>query len=65
MGAPTRPTQLTHVNEGVLPAWGAAEHVSWHNDGMAIEGILLAPKQVVAGHRYPMIVSVHGGPAFA
>jgi dipeptidyl aminopeptidase/acylaminoacyl peptidase len=65
MGAPNQPTQLTHVNDGVSPAWGAAVHVTWHSDGMPIEGILLAPKQVVTGQRYPMIVSIHGGPAFA
>ncbi len=65
IGPPSHVAQLTHVNDGVVPAWGKAEHVTWHNDGLPIEGILLAPQQVDPGHRYPMIVSVHGGPAAA
>ncbi len=65
VGPPGRPAQLTHVNDGITPAWGKAEHVTWHNDGLAIEGILLAPQQVEPGRRYPMIVAVHGGPAAA
>lgn len=64
-GPPGGLAQLTHVNDGVAPAWGKAEHVTWHNDGMAVEGILVAPQQVVSGQRYPMVVSVHGGPAAA
>jgi len=64
-GPPGHLVQLTHVNEGVSPAWGTAQHVTWHNDGLAIEGMLVAPQQVAAGQRYPMVVSVHGGPAAA
>jgi dipeptidyl aminopeptidase/acylaminoacyl peptidase len=64
-GPPSRPAQLTHVNEGVSPAWGPAQHVTWHSDGLAVEGMLIAPVQVVPGQRYPMVVSVHGGPAAA
>jgi dipeptidyl aminopeptidase/acylaminoacyl peptidase len=65
VGPLSGPVQLTHVNDGIHAAWGKAERVTWHNGAVAVEGILVAPTDVVAGKRYPMIVDVHGGPAAA
>lgn len=57
--------QLTHLNEGVKPAWGEMRKVHWMNGGLRIQGWLLLPKEVVAGKTYPLIVNVHGGPSAA
>jgi len=58
-------TQLSHLNDGVEPAWGKAESVHWTNDGFHVQGWLLLPKNYEADKKYPMIVLVHGGPAAA
>jgi dipeptidyl aminopeptidase/acylaminoacyl peptidase len=40
------------------------EVVSWKSsDGITVEGILSYPMEYEAGVRYPMVLSVHGGPA--
>ncbi|WP_162314152.1 alpha/beta hydrolase family protein [Pseudoxanthomonas yeongjuensis] len=37
---------------------------SWNTrDGMELQGLLITPKDFVAGRKYPLIVDVHGGPA--
>ncbi|HVI10259.1 MAG TPA: prolyl oligopeptidase family serine peptidase, partial [Candidatus Binatia bacterium] len=58
-------TQLTHLNEGIKPGWGEMRKVHWMSGGLKIQGWLLAPKEVVAGKKYPLIVNVHGGPSAA
>jgi len=58
--------QLTHVNAKL---WGDLEpaHVSRvpykSSDGLAIEGFLVKPVGWQPGKKYPMILSIHGGPA--
>jgi len=57
--------QLTHLNDGVLPSWGKAESVEYTHDGFPIQGWLLYPANYDPGRRYPLLVSVHGGPSSA
>jgi dipeptidyl aminopeptidase/acylaminoacyl peptidase len=57
--------QLTTNNAAQSPAWGKAEDLVWTNDGLTVQGWLLPPKRVEPGKRYPMIVSIHGGPSGA
>ena len=55
--------QITHDNADQHPHWGKAESIAWNNDGFKIQGWLLYPENYDAAKRYPMVVSIHGGPA--
>jgi dipeptidyl aminopeptidase/acylaminoacyl peptidase len=55
--------QRTHVNDALKPAWGKSESVEWTSDGKAVQGWLLYPREFDAAKKYPMVVSIHGGPA--
>jgi dipeptidyl aminopeptidase/acylaminoacyl peptidase len=57
--------QVTHANTGVRPTWGTAASVSWKSDGFDVQGWLLFPRDFDPARRYPMVVDVHGGPAYA
>ena len=59
------PRAVTAINAALKPSWGKAESVEWDHDGRHVQGWLLYPAQYDATRRYPMIVSVHGGPASA
>jgi dipeptidyl aminopeptidase/acylaminoacyl peptidase len=59
------PPPVTAINVGLAPAWGKAESVEWEHDGFHVQGWLLYPAHYDAGRTYPMVVSVHGGPASA
>lgn len=54
--------EFTRQNAGVHPGWGKSESVHWRNDGVEIQGWLLYPADYDPSKRYPMVVSVHGGP---
>jgi dipeptidyl aminopeptidase/acylaminoacyl peptidase len=56
---------VTRLNAGVRPPWGEAKSLHWESDGQQVQGWLLAPPQVDASRRHPMVVSVHGGPSSA
>jgi dipeptidyl aminopeptidase/acylaminoacyl peptidase len=58
----TRP--ITHDNDALKPAT-LARDINWKSDGFSVQGWLLSPLEVQAGKTYPMIVTVHGGPAAA
>jgi dipeptidyl aminopeptidase/acylaminoacyl peptidase len=55
--------QITSVNGAMKATWGEAESVAWQNDGFQVQGWLVKPVRYDAQRHYPMIVSVHGGPA--
>ena len=55
--------QRTHINDKLKPAWGKSESIEWTSDGRAVQGWLLYPKDFNAAKKYPMVVSIHGGPA--
>ena len=59
------PPAVTAFNAALKPAWGKAESVEWNHDGFHVQGWLLYPKDYDPAQRYPMIVSVHGGPSNA
>jgi dipeptidyl aminopeptidase/acylaminoacyl peptidase len=56
--------QLSHFNDGLQPGWGRAESLNWISEGFHVQGWLLLPKDYDPGKKYPMIVEVHGGPAY-
>jgi dipeptidyl aminopeptidase/acylaminoacyl peptidase len=56
---------VTRLNAGVRPLTGKVRDVFWKSDAFNVQGMLIEPPTVTAGRRYPLIVEVHGGPAFA
>ena len=64
-GSPWALIQLTHVNDGVTPAWGKAISLNWKSEGFNVQGWLMLPKDYDPAKKYPLIVEVHGGPAAA
>ncbi len=54
---------VTHANDSAKPEWGEAKKIHWTSEGASVNGWLLYPKDFSAAKRYPLIVSVHGGPA--
>ena len=62
--------QITHLNDTLKPAWGKPESIEYTNEGFPIQGWLLyptgwSPSSVANGKKYPLIVSIHGGPSGA
>jgi dipeptidyl aminopeptidase/acylaminoacyl peptidase len=59
-----KPKKLTDMSAQAAK-WtkGAIETVSWKSqDGTVIEGVLHKPSGFAAGHKYPLLVVIHGGP---
>jgi dipeptidyl aminopeptidase/acylaminoacyl peptidase len=57
--------QITHLNDGLKPLWGKTENVEWSNEGFHVQGWLLYPANYDSSKKYPLVVSVHGGPSSA
>jgi dipeptidyl aminopeptidase/acylaminoacyl peptidase len=55
--------QISAVNKDRKSPLGKAESVHWTSDGMQVQGWLVYPTNYSPDQRYPMVVSVHGGPA--
>ena len=55
--------QVTHLNDGAKPVWGKGESIEWTNDGYNVQGWLMYPADYDPAKKYPLIVSVHGGPS--
>ena len=64
-GPPGKWKPITRANAGVKPITGKATNVFWKNDGFSVQGMLIEPASVAQGRRYPLVVEVHGGPAYA
>jgi dipeptidyl aminopeptidase/acylaminoacyl peptidase len=64
-GAPGKWKKITAFNANVRPMTGKSANVFWQSDEFNIQGMLVSPPVVEPGKRYPMVVHVHGGPAFA
>ncbi len=63
LGAPAHP--VTHYNDARKPLWGKSESVYWTSDAFPVQGWLLYPAHYDPSRKYPLIVSVHGGPSSA
>ena len=57
--------RITNRNPGVEPAWGDARSLHWRSDAYDVQGWLIYPRAFDAAKRYPLVVSVHGGPGAA
>ncbi|HVO97985.1 MAG TPA: S9 family peptidase [Bryobacteraceae bacterium] len=55
--------QMTHANN-FEARWGEVKNVQWTSDGFTAQGWLLYPRGFDPKKRYPMVVSIHGGPAY-
>ncbi len=64
MEAGSPPKRLTHTNPWLAEKRLARQEVvQWKaEDGLELEGILIYPLNYQEGRRYPMIMTVHGGP---
>jgi len=56
---------LTHENQDRKPLWGKSQSIHWMSDGARVQGWLIYPLKFDPATKYPMVVSVHGGPAAA
>jgi dipeptidyl aminopeptidase/acylaminoacyl peptidase len=63
LGAPAHP--ITHYNDARKALWGKSESVHWTSDAFPVQGWLLYPAHYDRARKYPLIVSVHGGPSSA
>ena len=56
---------VTSDNRDRKPIWGEAKSIHWKNDEFTVQGWLLYPVKFDPSRKYPLVVSVHGGPASA
>ncbi len=54
---------VTHANQDRIPLWGEAKSLHWKSDEFTVQGWLIYPRDFDPSRKYPMVVSVHGGPA--
>jgi dipeptidyl aminopeptidase/acylaminoacyl peptidase len=64
-GPPGKWKPVTHLNAGVRRITGQATNVFWKSESFSVQGMLIEPPSIEPGRRYPLVVDVHGGPAFA
>ena len=57
--------QVTQLNRALRPAWGKAESLHWNTDIGSVQGWIVYPENYDASKKYPLVVEVHGGPAWA
>jgi dipeptidyl aminopeptidase/acylaminoacyl peptidase len=62
--------QVSHLNDGVKPAWGKTVSLPWTSDGFHVQGWLTLPQgydptRKTPPGKFPLIVEVHGGPSSA
>ncbi len=72
---PEDPSELYYLAPGAAPrrltnenAWlsrytiAKTAEFTWMNDGFREDGVLTYPAQYIAGHAYPLVLVIHGGP---
>jgi dipeptidyl aminopeptidase/acylaminoacyl peptidase len=64
-GEPSALTQISHINNGIEPAWGQSVSLDWTHEHFRVQGWLILPRNYDPARKYPLIVEVHGGPAAA
>ncbi len=57
-------TQITHLNDVVQKPRLRYDNITWMNEGKPLQGWLLYPQGYDSTKQYPMLVCVHGGPAW-
>jgi dipeptidyl aminopeptidase/acylaminoacyl peptidase len=57
-------TRITSTNQSTDLPLPKFESVTWKNEGFGVQGWLLYPLNYDPAKRYPMLVAVHGGPAW-
>ena len=57
--------QITHLNDGVQSTRGETRNVHWTSDGQQVQGWLTFPKDYDPAKKYPLVLSIHGGPSWA
>lgn len=61
-GDPQSLHQITHLNDGLKPQ-ARVESIEWQNEGFHVQGWLTYPADYDSHKKYPLIVTVHGGPS--
>ena len=64
VGPPGQWKQITTVNRDVKATWGESRNVHWMNGDTRVQGWLMLPKDYDPARKYPLVVSVHGGPSW-
>jgi len=54
--------QLTHLNDGATSPV-KTESIEWENEGFHVQGWITYPANYDPSKKYPLIVTVHGGPS--
>ena len=57
-------TQVTHLNDNIKKPLLRFESINWMSDKNHVQGWLLFPENYDSTKKYPMLVCVHGGPAW-
>jgi dipeptidyl aminopeptidase/acylaminoacyl peptidase len=57
--------QITRLNADVKVTWGESRSVHWMSGDTRVQGWLMFPENYNPGRKYPLIVSIHGGPSWA
>ena len=56
---------VTSANHDAHAMWGDGKSLHWKSDQFTVQGWLVLPKDYDPARKYPMVVWVHGGPAWA
>lgn len=62
-GPPDQWDRKTHANDALKPLWGKTESLRWRSDDFEVQGWLMYPVNYDPAKKYPLVVSIHGGPA--
>jgi dipeptidyl aminopeptidase/acylaminoacyl peptidase len=67
MSSPTAPPKrLTNVNAEIAAlSLGRTDVITWKSDGFTHNGTLTYPSDFSPGHKYPLVLVIHGGPRAA
>jgi len=58
-------TAQTALNTSIKPLWGEVKSLHWTSDKYRVQGWLMYPANFDPSRKYPLVVSVHGGPSAA
>ena len=58
-------TVQTRTNTAIAPLWGDVKSLHWASDKYQVQGWLMYPANFDPSKKYPLVVSVHGGPSAA